>query len=221
MKIEKISENQLKFILTKDDLQDKDVKLEELSTHSSKAQSLFRDIMEQAMDEYDFSATNSPVMVEAASIADDGIMIIVTKIDATDNEFDNFRMFQQDDFNKQDPRKRFKRRSFNKTSYNASNKKIISIVSFSSIDDVFDGCSRCTTTETTESFLLKFEKKYYLIINYDMSTLEDIIDKNDLFLSEYGSKHIQSNLTTAYLREHGEIVIDSDAIGKLVKTFSV
>ncbi|MBR4113672.1 MAG: adaptor protein MecA, partial [Anaerotignum sp.] len=51
MKIERISENQLKLTLTKDDLKERDIKLEDLITPSEKTQKLFRDIMEQALDE--------------------------------------------------------------------------------------------------------------------------------------------------------------------------
>ena len=50
MKIERISENQLKLTLTKDDLKERDIKLEDLITPSEKTQKLFRDIMEQALD---------------------------------------------------------------------------------------------------------------------------------------------------------------------------
>ncbi|MBD9136857.1 MAG: hypothetical protein EGP78_04400 [Alistipes shahii] len=54
MKIERISENQLKLTLTKADLAERKIKLEDLISPSERTQKLFRDIMEQALDEEDF-----------------------------------------------------------------------------------------------------------------------------------------------------------------------
>ena len=82
MKIEKISDTQIKFIFTKNDLIDRNIKLEELVTPNEKAQKLFHDIMEQAMNEFGMSKDDAPIMVEAVPVAMDGIMIIVTKINA-------------------------------------------------------------------------------------------------------------------------------------------
>ena len=51
MKIERISENQLKLTLTKADLAERKIKLEDLISPSERTQKLFRDIMEQAWKE--------------------------------------------------------------------------------------------------------------------------------------------------------------------------
>lgn len=55
MKIERVSDTQLKLTLTKADLAERDIKLEDLIRPGEKTQQLFRDIMEQAMEECDFS----------------------------------------------------------------------------------------------------------------------------------------------------------------------
>ena len=54
MKIERVSDTQLKLTLTKADLAERDIKLEDLIRPGEKTQQLFRDIMEQAMEECDF-----------------------------------------------------------------------------------------------------------------------------------------------------------------------
>lgn len=51
MRIEKISENQIKFLLSKADLTERDIKITELAYGSEKTQELFREMMEQAMAE--------------------------------------------------------------------------------------------------------------------------------------------------------------------------
>lgn len=54
MKIERVSDTQLKLTLTKADLAERDIQLEDLIRPGEKTQQLFRDIMEQAMEECDF-----------------------------------------------------------------------------------------------------------------------------------------------------------------------
>ena len=48
MKIERISENQIRCTLNKHDLMERQLKISELAYGSEKAKELFRDIMEQA-----------------------------------------------------------------------------------------------------------------------------------------------------------------------------
>ena len=48
MKIEKVSENQIRCTLTREDLADRHIKLSELAYGTEKAKSLFRDLMQQA-----------------------------------------------------------------------------------------------------------------------------------------------------------------------------
>ena len=56
MKIEKINENQIRCILSKKDLADRQIKLSELAFGSEKARGLFRDMIDQAHDEFGFEA---------------------------------------------------------------------------------------------------------------------------------------------------------------------
>ena len=80
MKIEKINENQIKFLLTNEDLQEREIKLSELAQGSEKAQAFFRDIMTEAMLDCGFDATNTPLMIEAMPVTMDTVMIIVSKV---------------------------------------------------------------------------------------------------------------------------------------------
>ena len=80
MRMEKINENQIKFVLTETDLSERSLKIEELIVPSDKTQKLFKDIMDQAMEEYGFESADTPLMVEAVPSSSDGIMIIVTRL---------------------------------------------------------------------------------------------------------------------------------------------
>ena len=65
VKIEKISDTQIKIILNQADLKNRDIKISELAYGSKKAQELFRDMMETALEEHDFDTHNVPLMIEA------------------------------------------------------------------------------------------------------------------------------------------------------------
>lgn len=52
MKIEKINDNQIRCTLTRDDLNNRQIKLSELAYGTEKAKELFRDMMQQAAIEF-------------------------------------------------------------------------------------------------------------------------------------------------------------------------
>ncbi|MDD7769787.1 adaptor protein MecA [Suipraeoptans intestinalis] len=81
MKIEKLSENQIRCTLTRADLADRQLHLSELAYGSEKARSLFHDMMQRAAAEFGFEADNTPLMIEAVPINSDSIVLIITKVD--------------------------------------------------------------------------------------------------------------------------------------------
>ena len=93
MKIEKISNSQIRCILTGEDLASRQLRLSELAYGSEKARALFRDMMEQAAIQCGFDAENYPLMIEAIPLGSDSIVLIVTKVDnpeELDTRFSNF-----------------------------------------------------------------------------------------------------------------------------------
>ena len=81
MKIEKLSENQIRCTLNKADLTSRHLKISELAYGSEKAKELFRDMMKQAAYELGFEAEDIPLMIEAIPISSECIVFIVTKVD--------------------------------------------------------------------------------------------------------------------------------------------
>jgi adapter protein MecA 1/2 len=93
MKIEKISNSQIRCILTEEDLASRQLRLSELAYGSEKARALFRDMMEQAAVQCGFDAENYPLMIEAIPLGAGSIVLIVTKVDnpeELDTRFSNF-----------------------------------------------------------------------------------------------------------------------------------
>ena len=81
MKIEKLSENQIRCTLNKSDLAARQLKISELAYGSEKAKKLFQDMMQQASYEFGFEAEDIPLMIEAIPVSADCIVLIVTKVD--------------------------------------------------------------------------------------------------------------------------------------------
>ena len=100
MKIEKISNSQIRCILTGEDLASRQLRLSELAYGTEKARALFRDMMEQASLQCGFDAENYPLMIEAIPLGSDSIVLIVTKVDnpeELDTRFSNFAPSVQKD----------------------------------------------------------------------------------------------------------------------------
>ncbi len=81
MKIEKINENQIRCTLNSSDLVDRQLNLGELAYGSMRARNLFREMMQQAFNDFGFDAEDNPLMVEAIPLSSDSIMLIITKVD--------------------------------------------------------------------------------------------------------------------------------------------
>ena len=81
MKIEKITDNQIRCTLTKADLADRQLKLSELAYGTEKAKDLFRDMMEQASYEFGFEAEDIPLMIEAIPLSSETVILIITKVE--------------------------------------------------------------------------------------------------------------------------------------------
>lgn len=99
MKIEKISETQIRCTLSRQDLADRDLKLSELAYGSDKAKDLFRELMIQASYECGFEAEDIPLMIEAIPVSGDCLVLVVTKVedpDELDTRFSNFSSFRDD-----------------------------------------------------------------------------------------------------------------------------
>lgn len=81
MKIERISENQIRCTLNQGDLQERELSIKEFAYGTPKARRLFREMMQKASVEVGFQANNIPLMIEAIPLSSDSIMLIITRIE--------------------------------------------------------------------------------------------------------------------------------------------
>jgi len=97
MKIEKISDNQIRCILTQKDLAEREIKFSELAYGSDKAKTLFHDMMFQAATEFGFETNDIPLMIEAIPLSADSIILIITKVEDPEELDTRFAKFSQAD----------------------------------------------------------------------------------------------------------------------------
>lgn len=97
MRIEKISENQIRCTLNKKDLMDRQLKLSELAYGTEKAKALFRDMMQQAAYQFGFETDDIPLMIEAIPVSSESLVLVITKVEDPDELDTRFSKFSPDD----------------------------------------------------------------------------------------------------------------------------
>jgi adapter protein MecA 1/2 len=96
MKIEKISDNQIRCTLNKSDLIDRELRISELAYGTEKAKALFRDMIQQAFYEFGFEVDDIPLMIEAIPVSTECLVLVITKVedpDELDTRFSKFSSF--------------------------------------------------------------------------------------------------------------------------------
>ena len=96
MKIEKINDRQIRCILTKEDLEDRKIRLSELVYGGEKARGLFRDMLMKAAEELGFDYNNNPLMVEAVPTGQEQLVLIITRVDDPEELDTRFSRFSAD-----------------------------------------------------------------------------------------------------------------------------
>ena len=93
VRIEKISDKQIRCTLNKQDLSDRELRISELAYGPDKAKALFRDMMQQASYEFGFETEDIPLMIEAIPMYPDTLVLVITKVedpDELDTRFSSF-----------------------------------------------------------------------------------------------------------------------------------
>lgn len=98
MKIERISENQIRCTLTKADLEERNIRLAELAYGTEKARQLFREMMMKAYRECGWSNEgNIPLMIEAIPDRENSLILLITKVEDPEELDTRFAKFTATD----------------------------------------------------------------------------------------------------------------------------
>ena len=234
MKLEKMNEQQIRCTLTSEDLKERHIRLSELAYGSDKAQSLFRDMMLQASNELDFEVNDEPLMIEAVPMSADSMVLTVTKVDDPDELDTRFARFapdvledrpdDEDDLMPLLPNEDLQSwlsgvsgTPSDKIDAPApETKELARLFSLPSIDECINVARIIAPDYHGDNTLYKDNRtgRYLLLISQsDM----DILSFNRIcnIISEYGESEKNFLATGAYLAEHCEVIIKTDAISRL------
>ena len=239
MKIEKLNDNQIRCTLTKEDLASRELKISELAYGTEKAKSLFRDMMRQANFEFGFEAEDIPLMIEAVPVNAECIVLIITKVedpeeldtrfsrfapsvhedsgleddealdDASDEILDLFRKIQANDAPQEEI-------AMEEPTVSEDSKPLIRLFRFDSMRSLLSMTNSLRIPYHGDSCVFKDNKtNQYLLMLSGTSDSAPEYNKLCNMISEYGALLKVLPTTPAYLAEHCESIIASDALNVL------
>lgn len=241
MKIERINENQIRCTLSNFDLSVRNLNLNELAYGSEKARGLFREMIQKASNEVGFDAEDIPLMVEAIPLANESVMLVITKIEdpeELDTRFSKFAPLEDEDENswsalasellegadgllgliedqiKPGVKKAGTEKPDDKPE--ADQGLSIRIFVFDSLDTVCSAARETGSIFTGANILYKnpSSRKYYLVLKRE-GTDELDFSRTCNILSEYGSRIKSDAAAEAYYAEHYEVIVKQNALQAL------
>lgn len=210
MRIEKISDTQVKFILSKSDLEERNIKMSELAYGSEKTHRLFQEMMRQAHVECNFESDNTPLMVEAMPVGKSHVVIVVTKISDAMTEEKPLNLLPATHGSGM-----FKTHGLQEPAADTpQHEDSLAIFSFIQMDDAVFAAKRLQDYFMGQSRLYKCDGRYFMVIQEDVGAAYALYEAETV-LHEYGEKHVSTKLSENYLAEHGEVMIEYQAVEKL------
>ena len=241
MKIEKVSENQIRCTLTKEDLASRELQISELAYGTEKAKNLFRDMMQQANFEFGFEAEDIPLMIEAIPMNAECIVLIITKVEdpeeldtrfarfapsvhedladaeeeaasAADEVLDLFRRLQgSEDISSPEM-------PAPELSADTESKLMMRMLRFHSLHLLITAAAAVVAGVKGSSSLYKDTREdcYLLFLSHPQRDASDF-NRCCNILSEYGSFVKVTASTPSYLGEHCETVVPKNALQALAQ----
>ena len=215
MKIEKLNDNQIRCTLTRADLADRQIKLSEIVCGSDKAKSLFQDMMEQAASEFGFEVADAPLMIEAVPASSDSLVLIITKVDNPEELESKLSKFGSA-FGDLDHRKQNALDKLEGADDSSQKHSRIRLFSFANLDCTIHACHVLRPMYNGASTLYKDVPNNLYILALTQSDLS-ASDFNKIcnMLSEYGSTEKVNSAILAFLEEHCEVIVSSNAVEQL------
>lgn len=237
MKIEKINDNQIRCIITKEDLRARHIELNELAYGTDNAKKLFREMMNFAQKKYGFEAEEFPLMIEAVPLPEGTLLLIITKVsypDELDSRFAYFSDFDSDHNINHQPGKNGYRNDILSSnnffsSQNAS--EIINICSdasvptqllirhftFKSLDDVVSAAKVVGSRLTSNNSLYKDKNgDYHLVLSIGNHSAYEF-NKICNCLSEYGTMNEPGGTSVSLITEHAKLLLTPHALYDLAR----
>ncbi len=237
MKIERLSDSQIRCILSEMDLNERSLNLSELAYGSDKARRLFREMVQKASAEVGFEAEDIPLMIEAIPLSNRSVMLVITKVDdpeEIDTRFSRFAPSPEGEFpdlgadsfdaglegaSPSAPRAEAPVPAADAGEAPAEpSPERIRIFLFQTLDRVIDAARAFNTGSEIRSALYKNPQNgnYYLVLSDQGGDPEEFSSACN-FLSEYGARARQNYSSESYYQEHFDVILKENALSSLRK----
>ena len=209
MKIERMSDEQVKFILNKEDLNFYNLKIADLAQRNAKTHAFLQEMLTQAMIEHDFNTDpNTRLLVETVPQPNESVIILVTKTNSYDYS------------ERPKPReeRRYRRKPFIEPPMPAGERDDpVLIYMFKTLDEVGAVAVRLKGSFRGENSVYKKQNKYYLVMQNEQN--QNKMEHFEAVLMEYGQRYSSSIIYKMHLDEYGEIVVQNPAIDILADIY--
>lgn len=207
MKIEKLTDNKIRIILGTDDLENKNMTLQDFMSDTLKYQGFFIEILNKAEKEVGFVTKDCKLLIEAFSSPDGVFVFTITKYSKnTENEYKSKKKII----------------SVKRKTINLSN--TCTIYSFTNFDEFCNFCNYINCTDISIRNIAKnmslylYKNTYYLVlskINIEHPKLKQFY----ALISEFAKLIGHSKNFEGKLSEHGKLIIKRNAISTGIKFF--
>ncbi len=233
VKIEKLNDFQIRCTLTAEDLKENHVGITDIAFCSDKAKSLFRDMMQHASDEFGFDlSSTASLFVEMRATSPEDLVLTITRIkDAADirrfmsgfgagafggpggfaeNLSEDERKARMEKY------KNFLDKTFRPSGPGEENSPAIRSFRFDSLDDVISAAREVGAGFGGINSLFRFGSgsNFQLLIHLEKENEEEFNRVCDA-LSEYGLALTCTAATENYLKEHGGLILENNALQQL------
>lgn len=211
MKIEKLTENKIRVIISLEDLVKQNINIHKALAKESNFQNLFLNILEQAEKETGFYTEGCKLLIEIFSFSEEIVVFTITKYSSTD---------LKDLSGNTETKKRkliVKRKNF-------KIKKQELIYIFKDFETFCEFCNSLKNLDIKKicknTILYLYKNTYYLVVK----NINNNYEKSNCFFSkicEFAKLSPFSNNFENKLIEHGKTIIKKDAIGIGTKYFNI
>ena len=207
MKIEKINDNQIRCTLTREDLENHQIRISELAYGTDKAKKLFRDMKVEDPEELDTRFSKfAPFKGKEQSNT--------IELDGADNIIDIFQKLYEAKV--KSTQKKEKTAPSDTPSGDtaqsspAADVNLIRLYEFDTLDDVIAAAHGLNSYFTGENTLYKdlSDSSYKLVVHQSSCSPEEF-NRICNILTEYGSGRAFTLSGEAFLKEHGELISES------------
>lgn len=233
MQIQRLSENTIKVILTKEDFARRNIDIKKLRPGSQTYRKLVLEVMAQASGEFNFDVNDCRLVVEGQMSLKNELTLLITKSPV--NNFSNLSDKNQEDRSDRLPSPEeltkiledaFGSLPFELPTDNISEKSSPEtvfptslVIRFKEFDNLISLLHSIPDIKSIASSLYMYNNAYYLVLKvYERNLSLAIIFRNRA--SEFDGDQIPEENIMSSLTEHGTLVIKRGAIPFLLKNFS-